>query len=245
MKSIWPWLSWLIFAAVAGGAVIWTSCLVGWAGFIAVSTWGLVAVLVVLLSVVVHELGHAIAAWFVGIPFHAISFDRLIFERRNGRLSCRIASQHPGPPAALWCLPHATSAWRVAVMILGGPLANLLAAIVAWVAAIGLGQVNSRFYSLPRPDFTLGSILSLVSVLNFAGLWNLLPCSVGGFRSDGGLLLDLVFGRKIEFPPPLRHPSEPNSVPANFVRYEFDEPEPVAEVEFLPPTCRPPDASIE
>lgn len=78
---------------------------------------------------VIHEAGHAVAAWFLGLEIAEIrlGFGRRIFERRFGRLGVRIARY----PICGWVMafPTVATGFRMqwCLFVLGGPLASALA----------------------------------------------------------------------------------------------------------------------
>lgn len=110
--------------------------------------------LVVVFSVVAHELGHALAALMVGARLFRINiglYGRVVFSRRVFR--CRFVVRSILYGGNVLCAPKGTTFFRLryAVVLLGGPLANVLLMV--------LGQwAFSRF----SQDNLLSSVLAAV-----------------------------------------------------------------------------------
>lgn len=148
------------------------------------------------LALVVHELGHAIAAWTTGVRLWEIriGIGPTIWAGRIG--SCRLrfgllpilgsvvlldADAHaigyrdlrPG----FWRFDWTPESWRASVISAAGSVANLAFAIatVLWWRAEGL----------PGTHTPLGELALYTAVANLGGWLNLLPC----FGSDGAHLL--------------------------------------------------------
>ena len=124
--------------------------------------WGLLFVLAVLLCVLVHELGHAVAARFFGVTVHDILL-----------LPIGGAARFEGRPK---------TAVQEALVVFAGPLVNLLlaAACAPWLAA----QPDAAF--LWRGGYTVSSFLATLAAFNFlVFLVNLVPA----FPLDGGRLM--------------------------------------------------------
>ena len=135
--------------------------------------------------VIIHELGHALVGKLVGMEVFSIGVfrwrwdhDGETWRRRYGEAVAGISgyvllAPRPGTPL---------SRSRIALYALGGPAANLLLAVP--VLAIWLvGDVTGV------AKLALGA---WVFVGLAFGLVNLLPFRSGGFRTDGGKLLDLL-----------------------------------------------------
>jgi hypothetical protein len=136
------------------------------------------------LQLVIHELGHAAAGVSRGMQLLALGIGRIRIERTETGWRPRWGSKITGVGGFAFLLPQSGAAFdktTQALYLAGGPLANLLTA--------GLG-------------FLLISVLDLSGLLRgvlivFAGsglllgIVNLIPFYSGGFRTDGGGLIDL------------------------------------------------------
>ncbi len=204
------------------------------------------------LAIVVHEVGHVIGVRLGGLQLVAIDLVFFRIQRAEsgpGFRVVRFMPQKPNPPAAVWWRIATASPRQVAIAVVSGPLANLLLSAVGSAIA-ALCRSGSRDVVYHWTDWRV--LLLLFALLNLAiGLSNLVPMRLGGFPSDGMQLLDLARRRRssIRLPPELagtyvQAGSGPVQLPQG-IRYEFASPEPVAEVEIAPPTCRPPDPSIQ
>ena len=93
---------------------------------------------------VIHELGHAVAGWFVGLEVVEIrlGFGTKIFARDFGRLSVCIAKY----PICGWVLafPPSVKGYRMRcfLFVLGGPLASAL----AYVFLVAVGPVKAWYF---------------------------------------------------------------------------------------------------
>lgn len=137
-------------------------------------------------NVVLHELGHLLAGMATGMRPIALGIGPLRYERTlAGWRSYRGSVQH-GIAGFAALLPHGQrSEGRTAqaMMLAGGPLANLLIALACFVAVPTLDG---------SPRLSAG-LLGLGGVALVMGVANLLPFTVAsGWRSDGRNLLDLV-----------------------------------------------------
>jgi hypothetical protein len=95
------------------------------------------------------------------------------------------------------------ASWRWAVMVLGGPLANLLLGVACLAAAswlnpapapgmLGDAKVGWRSVALLYPGGMPSAYLNVAGLLSLGlGLVNLVPCRGAIWPSDGGQLLDL------------------------------------------------------
>jgi Zn-dependent protease len=138
-----------------------------------------------LLSVFIHELGHAIAAWVVGWQVHAINISGLsylpmrpgfIFEPRVSRDDIGGFVFATSPLSADWARGQV-------IFILGGPLANL-------VVAVGCGLASRQMEGGLAAIFWAFATFELVTCI-----YNLWPNSqFDGFTSDGRSLLAIARG---------------------------------------------------
>ncbi|MBY0232790.1 MAG: hypothetical protein K2W96_26205, partial [Gemmataceae bacterium] len=104
-----------------------------------------VMVLAILLSpffVVAHELGHALAGWAVGWLVLHVNFSILEFKREFGQWIARWCRPRSGLHGFVVAVPlgHRGLWWRDLLLVVGGPLANLLlAGLFLWGAWLNQG----------------------------------------------------------------------------------------------------------
>lgn len=135
------------------------------------------------LHLLLHEAGHALMGWAGGQHVAAIGLGPWRFERGADGWRARKAGALQGVGGFALVLPTTEVVSRAArtAYLLGGPLANLVAAAlgVAVVATFGL-------------DGRLAALLHVFSVVGaLIGLVNLVPFLSGGWSSDGRQLLAL------------------------------------------------------
>jgi hypothetical protein len=137
---------------------------------------GVVSILVV---IAMHEAGHAFAGWLAGFRIHAIRVNR--FEIHWPFKVSLYRGSRSGAGGWVVCTPGTADhlAARSAVMIAGGPLTNLLSAVVVSVLPFAKGPWSIMFV--------------LISVV--IGGSNLLPFRGRGVVSDGHRLLMLLRDR--------------------------------------------------
>jgi hypothetical protein len=167
---------------------------------LAVSAAGLAAGMALL---TVHELGHVLVGWVVGLPPLSMTVGFVRVEWRDGRLTMKPNFQL-FRPAAIAHVASNTVRWRTAAMIAGGPLANLTVAGVclASAAAINPGppagvpvaaRSSFRDVAVVWPGSTIVSWLNVTGLVSlFLGVFTLVPGRSAGLRTDGGQLLDLA-----------------------------------------------------
>lgn len=141
-----------LFLALAAGLLVWQGLTGGWAGAVAGSALGVG----VFGSVLLHELGHALAARRLGIRTHHITLHPL-----GGLASLEGAPRTPqgelqvalaGPAVNLALAALAGLAWQA-----GAPLAG-------WLAAINLGM--ALFNLVPAYPMDGGRVLRAVLALH-------------------------------------------------------------------------------
>ena len=133
-----------------------------------------------LVQMLVHELGHALVGQWMGGRILRVIVGPWRWERFRSGMRRRKSRGLKGIGGlAQTVLPDGPQFQRAyALMLLGGPLANLLAAAIAWLLMPWLA---------PWP-LTLAAGIFIVFGLLF-GLLNLLPFKSGGFHTDGLQLL--------------------------------------------------------
>jgi hypothetical protein len=137
-----------------------------------------------LILLIVHEAGHALAGFSLGLRFISVRVGPVQFERPGhmkwnlrwnaffkgeARMLLRRMPRH-----GVWC--------RYAMYIFAGPMANLCAGILAVPFSL-----KATILSAPLTFFIMGSALMTVA--------NLIPAQSGGSESDGKKLWHLFFSR--------------------------------------------------
>jgi len=148
------------------------------------------------IALIFHELGHAGAAWMVGVRMWGIRLGAgpPIWQGRVGACrvhvatlpfigavhlldedACAIGYRDIAPGS--WRFVWGPRAWRAPIISVAGGLGNLMGLLLAiqWWQAVGQPSLGT-----PAGDLFLFTMAA-----NFAGYLNLLPC----FRSDGIHLL--------------------------------------------------------
>ncbi len=136
---------------------------------------------------VLHELGHAIAARAVGwhVDEMVIGFGKELFRFRYGHTLVRVRLL----PIEGYVQPHPTSLagarWKNALIYLAGPGIEILLAFALWLVVGDALTVNSTDYGvIATQSLALGALMG-------AG-FNLLPYATGNGVSDGlGAILSL------------------------------------------------------
>lgn len=124
------------------------------------------------ICIIIHETGHLAAGLIAGLRFNFISFGPLLINR-DGKVSLHW-KQGSGAAGLTSMIPNGNHRlrWRLLVMILGGPLANLLSA--AFIMAYE--SYSGHYY--PVLDVLLWVSLAI-------GLVNLVPFRFISVLSDG------------------------------------------------------------
>lgn len=137
-------------------------------------------------NVVLHELGHLLAGMAAGMRPIALGIGPFRYERTLSGWRGYRGSTQQGVAGFAALLPHGDKGGgrgAQAMMLVGGPQANLLIAVACLVAA-------SSAHDSPRLASLLLGIGGIALVMGAA---NLLPFTVAsGWRSDGRNLLDLA-----------------------------------------------------
>ena len=145
----------------------------------------LFAVLTVWPNIVVHEAGHALCGIARGMHAVALGVGPLRWERGGSRWHFRYGDWIRGLGGFAALVPRGRrglSGFDQACFLAGGPLANLLTAVLA------LAVLAPWTPSPLAAAFLLGTAASAL----FLGVVNLLPFRAHGWHSDGRQLLDLV-----------------------------------------------------
>jgi hypothetical protein len=135
--------------------------------------------------VLVHELGHALAGALVGFRFQLVQVGPLALVRtpeglrlRRQRVAGLVLGQQSSAPEDDRALP-----WRLAAHGAGGPLLNLLTAVLAFGAVAAAGHPSSA-----AGAHALG-LLWVLGAVSVFGLADLVPLRLRGQPSDGARIL--------------------------------------------------------
>jgi len=158
------------------------------------------------IALIFHELGHAVAAWLVGVRMWGIRLGTgpTIWQGRVGACrvhvatlpfigavhlldedACAIGYRDIAPGS--WRFVWGPRAWRAPIISAAGGLGNLLGLllVIHWWQAVGQ----------PALGTPAGDLFLFTMAANFAGYLNLLPC----FRSDGIHLLAHVRAARLSW----------------------------------------------
>lgn len=188
--SVLKYLLTLPLYAIAGGIVGWLAARSGLrlGDALPPLSWGVVLVSAVAMAwphIVLHEAGHAVAGVARGMRAIAFGIGPLRWDRGESGWRFRLGRGVAGISGFAALLPvgeRGLSRGDQALYLLGGPLANLLTAGLAFalVAAAGEGRLLA--------SLLFGTAASALLL----GLVNLVPFHSQGWRSDGRGLLDLL-----------------------------------------------------
>ncbi len=142
------------------------------------AVFGVVVTSMLFVIVVLHELGHSLAAQFYGIQVKQIVLLPIGGLAQLGRM--------PEKPI------------QELVISAAGPLVNFALAVVLAVFGLAYGQDLGLQLALRLPaGITFGAVFSYIFAANlFLGLFNLLPA----FPMDGGRILRSLLAMRIEYP---------------------------------------------
>lgn len=138
-------------------------------------------------SVVIHELGHAIAGWCVGWRVWIISALPIVVRLgHKPHLSTKLAHDVGGyvlgsPPMAALDQP-----WRSAVFSAGGPLASLLTGplFIYWLTTL-----PQQDWENPTNAGLLGAALAFGAYGALAAMWTLWPIRGQGGRPNDAMMI--------------------------------------------------------
>ena len=160
--------------------------------------FGLLSLVAMYLSIVVHEVGHAIAGWLMGFVVTSLGVGtaRPVLILPIGRTRFYLGLSQPFQGITFAFLPRHYPGWRrMASFIVGGMAANALCAVLSLGLARGLPiGLTATFFRM------FAGINALVGALS------LLPIRVnvgrGMLQSDGGILLEAIRSGSMTQPPP-------------------------------------------
>jgi hypothetical protein len=141
------------------------------------------------ITVFCHELGHAIAAWAVGMNLASMRVGPFVARKTAGKWNLRFSWQSLlAMGGAVVTIPlHLTDLRRrMAFEIAGGPVASLLTGLIAFSALLAMpGSAWEAWWQMP----------AMIAALSAgATVLNLIPFGLSAGYSDGALLLQLLRG---------------------------------------------------
>jgi Zn-dependent protease len=153
---------------------------------------GLIALAFIAVSVLVHEIGHAVAAWAVGWRVHLIVVGPFAFAPRQ-RKFIPLGNRRQRPDFLGWVhvTPPPDSGWiKGAIPIkLGGAMGNLALGAVSALSALAI------YDTAANPYFAVLAALAVASVIFAAA--NLVPFSrPGAWKSDGASAIAVLKGEE-------------------------------------------------
>jgi hypothetical protein len=145
--------------------------------------------LVLLLVTLIHESGHALGAWGVGMKIRAFVIGPFQFRMREAKWGFQFNLAQTfsanGATGAVHTNPH-QPVWCDLLMIVAGPLANLATGTIALCAV---------FVIEPDSPLQAGGMLFLFGIYSFiACVTNLIPFRTGEQYSDGAKIYQLLAG---------------------------------------------------
>jgi hypothetical protein len=158
--------------------------------------WLLTFLVLGFVTTAVHEAGHLVASWLVGFQFHAVRVGPIHISQQQGNIRLEWIKGAPLSEGFVWTQPHDDRHLRLrqAVVVAGGPAANLLLAGVT----IGLIRLFPLEEPPPSPDFSplnLTWILKYLCLLSIVwAVLSLLPDRRDQQLSDGSRLGILLRG---------------------------------------------------
>lgn len=152
----------------------------------------LLALLLYLGCILVHEAGHLAAGALAGFRPLVLIAGPLRLERTNGRTHASFNRSVPLAAGLAICTPVGTHDLRRRTMVMaaGGPLASLLLGVqclALWMALSPLLRDGGSGAAVATFMLLFGGFVSLA-----IGMLTLLPMRAGGFYSDGARILRLM-----------------------------------------------------
>ncbi len=140
------------------------------------------------LTTFVHEFGHLIAGWSVGLHFEGVTIGPFVTRYKNRTWELKLRPRLRGGLTYMGLDRLRRVRRRLIVLVLGGPLASLVSGAIALVG----GEFARAKYDSPWPAFF--EFFGVFSLL--IGLLAFLPIRSGRYAGDGMLLRALLFSRK-------------------------------------------------
>jgi hypothetical protein len=143
--------------------------------------------LVNFLTTTIHEVGHLVAGWSMGLRFKGVRIDPFVLRIDSGKWKFKVLPRLSWGFALMSLDRVRRVRHRLIVFTAGGPAASILSGISAVVA----GEIGRARYDSPWPTF-LGFLGAWSLVIGFIGL---VPFRVRGFANDAMLLRALLFSK--------------------------------------------------
>ena len=145
-------------------------------------------VLIGFLATLVHEFGHLIAGWSVGLYFRGVTIGPFVTRYKNRNWEIKLRPRFHGGLTYMGLDRLRRVRRRLVILVLGGPLASLVSGAIALMG----GEFARAKYDSPWPTFfQFFGVFSL-----FIGFLAFLPIRSGRYAGDGMLLRALLFSRK-------------------------------------------------
>jgi hypothetical protein len=145
----------------------------------------------VILGILLHELGHALAGYLMGFKFRFLTAGPFMWEKEgNGRIIFKWNKSLNTSGGLTLCLPDKTENVRFKFVWYGagGPLMSLFTAIIFWLISNYLTSSSENFWF-----FFIDYSCFILSILSFGFfLLTIIPFYTGGFYTDGARILSLL-----------------------------------------------------
>jgi hypothetical protein len=187
----WKILQWLVSALMSLvfiALVFWQGTVTRDQDLVPMGFWGIVVfVLALFVTIIVHELGHAVAGWVVGMRLLMIYSGPVRLVREAGRLRWRVNTRSPAPgQVAMVPLTEKNLPKQVLWLLMGGVLANFLIGIlflaamwtfnapsVEWLRLFERGEAPAEYW---MPVNITSLCLAILAVWNLGtAVINLIP----------------------------------------------------------------------
>jgi hypothetical protein len=181
-------LVWLIGAAIGVPGAMW------WAYWRRIqmlpehSGWAMI-VPVLVITLVVHELGHVAAAWATEMKVYSFVLGPLDWRIRDGRWKFAFSKARltsVGGAVGIASTRPDESRWHRICIAAGGPVANLVFGGVAFLLALA---AKDSFY---ENSWGIFADIATIGIGTF--ILNLIPLRVGGMYSDGARIYQSLSG---------------------------------------------------
>ena len=180
-----------LFGALLGVALVRLSG-AGFQGDVPAPAAILLAIVLYLACILVHEAGHLAGGALAGFRPLVLIAGPLRLERTNGRTRASLNRSIPLAGGLAICTPVGTLDLRRRTMVMaaGGPIASLILGVqclALWMALSPVLRDGGAAASIVTFILLFGGFVSLA-----IGILTLLPMSANGFYSDGARILRLM-----------------------------------------------------
>jgi len=139
-------------------------------------------ILSILMAIVFHEMGHLAAGWLVGFRFSSITIGPISLGLEYGRLKLQLRAVLAGGYAGMHVERLGRLRQRLRVFIAGGPIANLVTAVLC---------ASLLIYRPPESTVMAITLEMLWMISAIFAILNLVPYRVGVLYNDGFRILTL------------------------------------------------------